>query len=133
MILRSFVSAVAVSGSLSLISGLALARGGGLDPFKTEVDCLGTYVAGDRVSYTIAIEDRVSQTHDIDYTFELLVPGRAPVVLAAGAYTIGVDEESLFNRTLRLPSTAPSGRYSLRITGESATWLSEDTCSFHVN
>lgn len=122
-----------LSTALALVlSASALASGGSNDPYKTEIDCNGTYMPGDVVDYQFEIEDRANRRHDITWSFEVRLPGGRTVLLNSGSYTITRNETTFLNQSIEIPANVPNGRYTLIVSSDSAQHSFSDTCSFHV-
>lgn len=101
--------------------------------FKAEIDCNGLHSPGDTVSYFVEFEEQAFDTHDLDVTVAVVVPGIGSITIREANLILGPNQDIFLNRSLRLPNSAPNGSYSMTITATEPGLTSFDTCSFNVN
>jgi hypothetical protein len=115
-------------GVLFATAGTAAAQS-----FEAEIDCGDVdSEPGERVPYTIRLEEQAFDTHMIELTVEVSPPGRPDRTIFSRTITLGPNEDRDLDRFFRLPIMAPLGDYDLRLTADDGTLVVNDGCSFDV-
>jgi len=101
--------------------------------FKAEIDCNGLHSPGDTVNYLVEFEEQAFDTHDLDVTIAVNVPGAGSITIRETGLILGPNVDLFFQSALALPAGAPNGNYQMTITATEPGLTSFDTCSFNVN
>jgi len=100
--------------------------------FKAEIDCDGFHNPGETVNYFVEFEEQAFDSHNLDVTIEVIVPGIGAITVREHNFVLGPNQDRFFNAALALPLNAPGGNYSMTITASDPGLTSFDTCSFNV-
>ena len=125
-------NALRLGFALALLTVIAAAPSSA-QAFKAEIDCMGVHSPGDTVNYFVEFEEQACDTHDLDVTVAVLVPGIGSITIREANLILGPNQDLFFTRGLALPAGAPNGNYSMTITATEPGLTSFDTCSFNVN
>ena len=115
-------------GVLFATAGTAAAQS-----FEAEIDCGDVdSEPGERVPFTIRLEEQAFDTHSIELTVEVSPPGRPDRVIFSRTVSLAPNQDRDLDRFFRLPIMAPTGSYNLRLTADDGTLIVNDGCSFDV-
>ncbi len=115
-------------GVLFATAGTAAAQS-----YEAEIDCGDVdSEPGDRVPYTVRLEEQARDTHMIELTVDVSVPGRPDRTILSRTITLGPNQDRDLNRFFMLPLMAPLGSYDLHLTADDGTLVVTDSCSFDV-
>jgi hypothetical protein len=115
-------------GVLFATAGTAAAQS-----YEAEIDCgARDSEPGERVPFTIRLEEQAFESHAIELTVRLSPAGRPDRTVFETTIDLGPNEDRDVRRFLRLPITAPTGEYQLRLRADDGTLIVHDTCSFDV-
>jgi hypothetical protein len=115
-------------GVLFATAGTAAAQS-----YEAEIDCGDRDSApGERVPFTIRLEEQAFDTHMIELTVRVSPPDRPDRTVFETTIELAPNEDQDVRRFLRLPITAPTGEYQLRLRADDGTLIVRDSCSFDV-
>ena len=116
------------TGVLFATAGTAAAQS-----YEAEIDCGDVdSEPGERVPFTIRLEEQAFDTHSIELTVRVSPPGRPNRTIFSRTITLDPNEDLDLDRFFRLPIMTPTGSYDLRLTADDGTVVRRDSCSFDV-
>ena len=115
------------TGVLFATAGSAAAQS-----YEAEIDCGDVdSEPGERVPFTIRLEEQGHVDHSIDLRVRVTRAGAARTIFERTISLLSNEDRDL-DRFFRLGTMAPTGSYKLRLKADDGTLVVRDSCSFEV-
>src|SRR5262245_13460649 len=119
--------------AVSVLANAALANGpSGRQPFEVDLDCSGTFAAGDDVPFVVGLVEQASRSYPVDVTVTVTTPGLGTTEVFATTVALSPRREVSVSRDLGLPSNAPPGDYVLDVVAVGSKVTLSAGCAFVV-